>query len=94
MIVRSHTGHATGLVTVPGHGTCRFFPLTGLGHEREVSSLGRVSGIVWRLSVPPRITATLSRVEFAPAVAGSFFPRPMPPLQDLARLFLNLSGSP
>ena len=34
-----------------------------------------------------------SRVESAPAVAGSSSPRPMPSLQDLARLFLNLSGS-
>ena len=34
-----------------------------------------------------------SRVESAPAVAGSSIPWPTPSLQDLTRLFLSLSGS-
>ena len=34
-----------------------------------------------------------SRVEPAPAVAGGFIPQLTPSLQDLARLFLSLSGS-
>ena len=33
------------------------------------------------------------RVESAPATAGSSVPQPKPSLQDLARLFLSLSGS-
>ena len=44
--------------------------------------------------MPPEIATTLeSRVEPAPAVAGSSIPWLMPFLPDLARLFLSLSES-
>ena len=95
VIVRSHTGPATNHVFITGHGTGRFSPLIGLSHGIEVGGVGGVTRIAWRLFLPPEIAATLgrSRVECAPAVAGSSSPRPMPSLQDLARLFLSLSGS-
>ena len=61
VIVRDCTVPGTGPVTVCGHGTGLSSPLTGLSHGRGVGNLDGVAGIVRRLMVPPRITATLVR---------------------------------
>ena len=55
----SHAVPATSPVTVRGHRTGHFSPLTGPGHGGEGGGRGGVSVIVWSLMVPPRIAATL-----------------------------------
>ena len=94
MTICGHTGPTTGRVTIASHGTGHSFPLTVRGLGIGVGSLGGVAGIAWRLLVASRDPRnSWSRVEPAPAVAGGSIPRPMLSLQDLARLFLSLSGS-
>ena len=94
MTVNGHTGHASGPVTVVGHRIGPFSSLTVRGHGIEVGGLDGFTGIAWRLWRPPGIAATLGRGWSVPLRWWAApFPRPTPSLQDLARLFLSLSGS-
>ena len=68
-------------------------PLNGPSHGREVGGQrSRQNQVEAHGSFQDRSTSGL-RVESVPAVAGSSIPQPMPSLQDLAKLFLSLSGS-
>ena len=57
----SHTGPATGHVTVTDHGTVHYFPLTVRGLSRRVGGLDGVARIARRQLLPPGIVATLGR---------------------------------
>ena len=88
--VRGHRGPVTSR---EGHGIVCPFPLT-------VQCRGRRwwPGRSRRDHVEAAVASwdrgnSGSRVESAPAVAGSSIPRPTPSLPDFARLFLSLSGS-
>ena len=59
--VGSHTGPATGHVTVTGHGTGPFSPLTVHTRRRGAGGEGGVTRIARRLLLPPGIAATLGR---------------------------------
>ena len=59
--VRVHTGTATGLVTITGHGTGPFSPLTVRSQGIGVGGQGGATGIARRLLLPPGIAATLGQ---------------------------------